>query len=126
MPVASSLARLLGIVFILVGVAGFIPAAVPDGKLLGLFHVNAAHNAVHIALGVWGVLAASGAAVAYLRGIAVIYAALAVLGLIPATQDLFGLTYIGGANVALHGALAVIAGYVGFVASGNAAVPGNA
>ncbi|MFC4454615.1 DUF4383 domain-containing protein [Deinococcus sonorensis] len=122
-------ARWIGIVFILVGILGFIPGITQmmtdssdlrvdtsNGMLLGLFHVNLIHNLVHILLGLWGVASAgrTDSAVAYARGITYIYAILAVLGLIPATNTLFGLAPIGGADVGLHIVLAAIAAYFGW------------
>ena len=71
----SKISRLLGVVFVVVGVLGFVPPLVPNGNLLGLFPVNAVHNLLHIALGVWG-LATGGTfagALLYLRGLTVIY-----------------------------------------------------
>lgn len=109
-------ARLLGVVFLAVGVLGFFPQATPNGVLLGVFPVNTLHNIVHCALGLWG-LAAGGtmaAAVMYMRALTLIYGLLAVLGLIPATNTLFGLVPLHGADVALHAAFAVIAAYFGF------------
>lgn len=42
----------LGIVYLLVGVLGFIPALIfGDGMLLGLFHVNLADNLLHLIVG---------------------------------------------------------------------------
>src|SRR5438132_3618228 len=42
-------ALLFGIVFLLIGILGFVPAVTPDnGMLLGIFHVNTAHNIVHL------------------------------------------------------------------------------
>jgi hypothetical protein len=89
----------------------------------GLFPVNVLHNAVHILLGVWGLLAASSlaGAVLYARGVAVIYALLTVLGLIPATNTAFGLVPIYGHDVWLHGVLAVVAAYFGFIRKEGAA-----
>jgi hypothetical protein len=112
----TTVAKVLGGVFVAVGVLGFIPQLAPNGMLLGLFPVNAVHNAVHILLGVWGIVAAKTAsgAVGYFKAIAVIYAVLAVLGLIPATNTLFGLAPIHGNDVWLHGLLAVVAAYFGF------------
>jgi Domain of unknown function (DUF4383) len=112
----STYARIFGAIFVLVGLLGFVPPLVPDGKLLGLFPVNAMHNLVHIGLGLWGLFAgaALAAATIYFRGIAIIYGVLAVLGLIPATNTLFGLAPIHGADVALHAVLALIAAYLGF------------
>jgi hypothetical protein len=110
-------ARVFGVLFVVIGILGFVPQLTPDGQLLGLFPVNAVHNIVHILLGVWG-LAAGGSvagAVTYFKGIAIIYALLMVLGLIPATNTLFGLAPIHGNDVWLHGVLAAIAAYYGFV-----------
>jgi hypothetical protein len=111
-----TLARVFGALFIVVGLLGFVPALTPGGNLLGLFPVNAMHNLVHIGLGAWGVIAgvSLAAAVIYFRGIAIIYGLLAVLGLIPATNTLFGLAPIHGADVVLHAVLALIAAYLGF------------
>ena len=112
----STFARVFGVIFVLVGVLGFVPAAMTDGMLLGLFPVNAVHNIVHILLGLWGLMAGGNAisAIGYFKALTVIYALLAVLGLIPATQDLFGLAPIHGNNVWLHGVLAIAAAYFGF------------
>ncbi len=121
----TTIARVFGVIFVLVGVLGFVPAAMTNGMLLGLFPVNTVHNVVHILLGVWG-LAAGGtvmAAVGYFKAIAVIYAVLTVLGLIPATSDLFGLAPIHGNDVWLHAILAVAAAYFGFGARARATAP---
>ena len=124
-----TLARVFGAIFIVVGALGFVPALVPNGNLLGLFPVNAVHNLVHIALGVWGVVAGAslGAALIYFRGIAILYGLLALLGLIPATNTLFGLAPIHGADVALHAVLALIATYLGFwyISKPGRAIPGH-
>ena len=48
-------AILFGLVFLLIGILGFVPAATHDVNgmpmLLGIFHVNFAHNIVHLASG---------------------------------------------------------------------------
>ena len=118
-------AKIIGAVFVAVGLLGFIPQLVTDGKLLTLFPVNGMHNAVHIALGLWGIGVAqnAGSALTYCRAITVIYALLAVCGLIPATNTLFGLAPIGGMDIPLHAVLAVAASYFGFGAPSKAAAP---
>jgi hypothetical protein len=108
---AAKLSRLLGIVFVVAGVLGFIPSLAPNGYLLGLFPVSLMHNVAHIVLGLWG-LAMGG--MLYLRAIALIYAALAVIGLLPMGQDFLGMIPLGGNDVWLHAGLAVFAGYFGF------------
>jgi hypothetical protein len=119
-------ALIFGIVFIAVGAAGFVPSLVyaPDGgdmadhgMLLGLFPVNTLHNVVHLLFGLWGLAASRSAsgATSYARGIAIIYAVLAVAGLIPATADGFGYVPLYGKDVWLHAALALVGAYFGWV-----------
>jgi hypothetical protein len=122
-------ARVFGIVFLIVGIGGFIPGLTQphthpgvtveafSGMELGLFPVNILHNIVHLAFGVWGLLASrtGSAARTYARVVAVAYALLTVLGLIPATNTTFGLVPIYGHDVWLHALLAAVAAYFGFV-----------
>ncbi|MHB0776079.1 DUF4383 domain-containing protein [Halomonas sp. WWR20] len=122
-------ALIFGIIYTLVGILGFIPGLVtmPDmtgelavdaghGRLLGLFPVNFLHNLVHLAVGIWGIVAAKSfsAAVVYAKANAVLFALLAILGLIPATNTLFGLTPLYGNDIWLHILNALVAGYFGF------------
>ena len=138
-----TMARVFGVVFLLVGILGFVPginrmhdtmhtadANYPPlrvggpghGDLLGLFHVNVLHNVVHVAFGVWGLVAAGriGAARNYFRGVGVAYALLAVMGLLPAPfNNTFGLVPIHGHDVWLHAVLALAGLYLGFVAKAH-------
>lgn len=119
----------MGIVFLLVGIAGFVPGLVtghaPEadassvgstGLLLGLFPVNWLHNLVHLAFGVWGVAVYRrfGGARLYARVVAVVYALLAVMGFIPGLQTVFGLVPLYGNDIWLHVAIAVVAAIFGF------------
>jgi hypothetical protein len=122
-------ALVFGIVFLLAGIAGFIPqllqpaqgGAIAPGMhhmlLLGMFPVNPLHNIVHLAFGLWGLAASrSGAqALLYARGVAIIYAVLVVAGFIPSLDTLFGLVPLYGNDVWLHLALAIVAAYFGWV-----------
>lgn len=124
----GTLATVFGVVFLLVGAAGFFasppaPDALPltmehgHGLALGLFPVNTLHNVVHILFGVLGLMAAAGvllSARAFFQLLAVVYALLTVLGLLPATQTTFGLIPIYGNDVWLHGLIAIVAGVIGF------------
>ena len=122
-------AMIFGIVFLAVGLAGFVPGLVqplhPDhpqvnpegGLLLGLFAVNALHNAVHVLFGLWGLAASRslGGAVTYFRSVALIYAVLTVAGLIPGLDTLFGLVPLYQNDVWLHALLALVGAYFGWV-----------
>lgn len=120
----ATFALFLGIVYISAGVLGMVPEArlPPEGHLLGLFPVNTAHNIIHLAIGVWGVAAWQADHIGhrvrsprlYARTVAIFYGLLALLGVIPATNTLFGLVPIHGNDVWLHGASAAIAAYFGW------------
>jgi hypothetical protein len=89
-------AMLAGIVFLLVGILGFIPGITThysdlkfaghgsDAKLLGLFNVSILHNIVHLLFGVAGVALAKTwqSAKAYLLYGGLIYLVLFVYGVI--------------------------------------------
>jgi hypothetical protein len=121
---------IMGGIFLLVGVLGFIPGANvmhqhmhhdlhvthSQGNLLGLFPVNVLHNLVHIAFGVWGLASFSrfGAARVFARGTAIIYAVLAVMGFIPGLNTMFGLVPIYGNDIWLHGLIALASAVFGF------------
>jgi Domain of unknown function (DUF4383) len=122
-------ALVYGIVFLLVGIAGFVPGLVTApqpaadvaveegfGRLFGLFPVNVLHNVVHLAFGVWGLAAyrTLSAARIYARSVAVIYAIFAIMGLIPLLNTTFGLVPLYGHDVWLHVLLAVVAAYFGW------------
>src|SRR5437773_6790042 len=115
---ARNFAMILGVVFVVVGILGFIPGinvmhhdmhdpnlvveGPGTGHLLGLFHVNVLHNLVHILFGVLGIaMARMGQAVNYCRIVAIAYGLLAILGMIPTLklQYTFGLIQIGRAHV---------------------------
>jgi hypothetical protein len=122
-------ALIIGIVYLLVGIMGFIPPLVTSpevvgglaadtghGRLLGLFPVNLWHNVFHAAIGLWGIFAARdfAAAVGFSKAIAIIYGVLTILGLIPATNMFFGLIPLHGHNIWLHAVTAAVAAYFGF------------
>jgi hypothetical protein len=131
-------ALVFGIVFLLAGASGFIPGLlhpVPAGApplavatgygfVLGLLPVNILHNLVHVLFGILGVAAYAGvfAPRVYAQIVAVSYGLLVVLGLLPATNTLFGLVPIYGNDVWLHLVLGLVAAYFGFMRPAEVAV----
>lgn len=127
----------LGVLFLIVGLAGFmpnlvsLPAAAPNvpvdaprllmddgyGHVLGLFPTNFLHNAVHIVVGLLGIAAATSlsGSIVFNQLFAISYALIAFMGLLPITNTTFGLMPIYGNNVWFNALTALIAGYVGFV-----------
>ncbi len=132
-----AVALILGIIFLFVGIAGFIPGFMglpndapttgvvvprlisPDGygHLFGIFPTNYVHNAVHIVVGLLGIAAATSfsGSLVYNQGFAIAYVAIVILGIIPATNTSFGLMPIYGNNVWFNALTAALAAYVGFV-----------
>lgn len=125
-------ALVYGIVFLVIGIAGFIPAFLaplepghPDlaveagsGLLFGLFPVNVLHNLVHLIFGIWGIAVWKNVprSINYARSVAVIYAVFVIMGLIPLLRTTFGLVPLYGHDIWLHIVLAAVAGYFGFAA----------
>ena len=129
MTQVQGFARIFGIIYIIVGILGLIPGIVQPladttglsvtagyGRLLGLFPVNLIHNLVHIGVGAWGIWAARNflASSNFAKANAILFGLLAVLGLIPATNTLFGLAPLYGIDVVLHALTAAVAAYFGF------------
>jgi hypothetical protein len=123
----QSVAALVGVVFLLVGVLGFIPGITTHyndlsfaghdsgAKLLGVFQVSILHNLVHLLFGIVGLVLAKTAAGArnFLIGGGVVYLALWVLGLVGAGSWIPANT----ADNWLHFALGVGMLALGFVTS---------
>jgi hypothetical protein len=126
----STFALIFGIAYLGAGLLGLVPAALMPppadapptqftllyGYLLGLFPVNVLHSAVHLAIGAWGLAAWRGNAEprVYARALAIFYGGLAVLGLMPGMNTLFGLLPIHGHDVWLHAGTAAVAAYFGW------------
>ena len=114
-------AILFGIVFLAVGILGFVPGVTTDVNgmpmLLGIFHVNAAHNFVHIASGVVFLLcgmAGAGPSRMFFKIFGIVYALVAVLGFVKGDGLLLGLISNNTATTWLHVVLAVTMLYLGF------------
>lgn len=130
-----------GIVFLMLAATGFIPGLLQDthaedphllvdamyGRALGIFPVNVLHSLVHLAFGIWGVIAYRDwdKAKTYAKSVAVIYGLFAVMGLIPGLNTTFGLVPLHDNDVWLHLLLAVPAAYFGFIHREERAATGD-
>jgi hypothetical protein len=111
----------LGIVYVAIGILGFIPGiTVPagppgQGLLLGIFAVNTLHNIVHLIAGavlIWGGLSAANVTTAN-KVMAVVFALLVPVSLIAPIAE--GVA-INLPDTFLHIVSALVTGYLGFYA----------
>ena len=116
---AKTLAIVFGIVFVLVGVLGFMDTGLVGE--MGLFQTNALHDIVHLLFGLILLVVAFTAPMKsgmWLKTLGIIYLVLAVLGflMIPAGGDLLGLVTMNTADHWLHvllGIVLILAGMMG-------------
>src|SRR2546423_12025023 len=121
----QKLAAVFGVVFILVGIVGFVtpggmymqpsdPAMAP--KALGMFPVNLLHNIVHLLFGIWGLAASRswGGSKSFFIWAGVIYLVLTIAGFLWPSG--FGLVPLGGADIGLHCVLAIVMLAIGLTA----------
>jgi hypothetical protein len=114
MNLARAYTIVFGVVYTLVGLIGFTVSTTLATATLIVFPVNVVHNVVHLVIGLIGIGAFfSGQAVAYCRGMAVLFAILTLAGFLP--QPLLGIVPIGGADIPLHAATAILAALAGWL-----------
>lgn len=108
---------LFGIGFIFAGVAGFIPAASPDGYLFGIFEVNTMHNIVHLVSGVLAIMAATSLkwTKLYFLIFGVVYTLVAILGF-ARNGDLF-MMHVNMADNFLHLGIGIVSIYLAYYAN---------
>ncbi|MHA7209153.1 DUF4383 domain-containing protein [Arthrobacter sp. MDT1-65] len=114
-------AQAVGVVFLLVGILGFIPGITSDydtlmfaghqseAKLLGLFQVSVLHNIVHLLFGIAGLAMAktvSGSRT-YLLGGGIIYLVLWIYGLVIGQDSAANFVPVNSADNWLHLVLGV-------------------
>lgn len=133
--IAKRFALAFGSLYLLIGVASFIPALsiayglprlnleVSYGLFLGLFPQNIINKVAILVFGVAGLLAARSTfdsewkSTVWARTVFVVMGTAAVLGIYPPTSTFFGYWPLWGYEAILHGVNALIAGYFGFVLS---------
>ncbi|MDM7914647.1 MAG: DUF4383 domain-containing protein [Candidatus Eisenbacteria bacterium] len=128
---SKKFARMSGFVLLLLFAIGVLPIwkSPPDaaqpllrveagyGRLFGAFPVNILLSLLYLGAGIWGLSASRRTyrARRFGRGMAWIFGALALFGIVPPQQRLFGLAPVYGADVVLHAAAGAVGAYFGFV-----------
>ncbi len=132
------IALAIGIIYLLLGLAGFIPALVSlpgttesyvpldesagaysagFGYIFGAIPTNFLHNLVRCAVGLLGISSYNNTTTARLfnRSFTIAYALLAIIGLLPLGKTFFGLMPLFGTNVLLNALAAIAAGYYSII-----------
>jgi hypothetical protein len=133
----STFALIFGLAYLAAGLLGLVPlmltpppADAPPttftllyGYLFGLFPVNLLGTLVHIVIGAWGLSAWAGrsSSITYARGLAVLFGALAIMGMMPMLNTTFGMMPLHSHDIWLHAVSAVVAGYFGWYHAPDAA-----
>ena len=134
MLLAQRFAQVFGIIYLVVGIAGFIPVApllvgdLPppiigpfDGYLLGLFAVNWFHSVTHLASGAVGVAVyrSPTGAMSYALALGVAYLLLFVVGLLTDLSAFGGLLPLNVIDDILHILTAAVAFGAYFASRGS-------
>lgn len=123
----KTLALVFGVVFLALGLLGFVPGATTDGMLLGIFMVDMPHNLVHLLSGAAGLyvgLAAAKSARMYFQAVGVVYALVTVLGFLTGSALVVAVP-VNMADNLLHVVLAAAGLYLGFMFKETAAAPSS-
>lgn len=111
----KTFSALFGVLFIAMGIMGFMPTFVTDGKLFNIFEVTPTHNAIHLLTGVIAIFAATkqGYAKAYFIIFGILYAMAAVVGFMQ-DGDLYIMHSDQAGNI-FHVVIAIIFLYIGLL-----------
>ena len=125
MSIHRLIVLVFGVVYVLVGILGFIPGITTEGgdfpnqasatgAILGIFPINLLHNVVHLVIGLALLYGSTSTANAIniARGVGIVLLLVGLLGFI--SPDTFGLMPIGGNDIWLHLATAAVLLIVGF------------
>jgi hypothetical protein len=110
-------ATIFGVAFLIAGLLGFLPMTTPNGMLLGVLHVNGAHNVVHLITGAVALFAAYRgvrASELFFQVFGVIYGLVAVLGFVAGDRLILGMIANNLADAWFHLIVAAVSLYLGF------------
>ncbi len=111
-------AKVFGIIFIVIGILGFIPGITMHSYLFGVFHVNAAHNILHLATGLiayWTSRTSMKASQMFFQIFGIIYIVIALLGFGYGSRDILGFLASNRADTWLRLFVGLIFLYCGFL-----------
>lgn len=102
---------------LIVGVLGFFPQTTQNGMLLGMFHVNAEHNWMHVVTGLLSMFCgvnSDHASRFFFQVFGLVYGVVAILGFFYGDSPIFGIVANNFADTILHLIIAIISLCLGF------------
>jgi len=114
----TNIAKVWGWIFLVIGILGFVPAAAPNGHLLGIFHVNGPHNFVHLLTGIVALICGyqSGyASKMFFLIFGIVYGLVALLGFVAGNNPVLGIIANNIADAWLHVAISVVSIAIGLM-----------
>jgi len=120
---AKTAAVIFGLIFVAVGLLGFVDNPIIGTSADAIFHADTIHNGVHIASGVLFLLvamAAPASAGTVLKLFGIVYLAVGIVGLVQFGKEsgkVLGILHVNGNDNYLHIALGILIFLAGFMKS---------
>ncbi len=118
----SKFALVFGIVFLVIGLLGFVPGITSDGLLLGIFEVDNIHSVIHVLTGILALAFMKSNAKMFFKVFGVVYLLVTLFGFFQGGSVL-GLFMVNMADNVLHLVVSVVALWLGFRKEGTMAMP---
>ena len=119
---AKTIATVFGVIYLIVGVLGFVPqlggsTSMAASSLFGIASVNVLHNIVHLIIGLAGLSGGrtDSGAISFGKTFGIVLLLIGLLGFV--TPNLLGILPIGGDDIWIHLVSGAILAYVGFTAT---------
>lgn len=110
---ATKFAQWFGVIFLVIGILGFVPGITTNGHLLGIFEVDAMHNIIHVLTGILALAFAKSSPRGFFKVFGIVYLLVTIIGFAHG-HSVVGLFGVNAADNVLHLLVAVIALSVGF------------
>ena len=118
---AKTAAIIIGLLFVAVGLLGYVDNPIVGSSAGAIFHTDNVHNIVHIvsgALFLLVALAAPGAASGFLKLFGIVYLIIGIIGFVQYGTDgmgkVLGFLHVNGADNFLHVGLGIVIFLAGF------------
>ncbi|MES2216690.1 MAG: DUF4383 domain-containing protein [Patescibacteria group bacterium] len=122
---AKKSALVFGIIFLIVGILGFIPNGIVG--MGATFEAGTLHNVIHLIFGlvlVWVAVKSAHKAATTLKVVGIIYLILAIIGFIQ-DSTILGIVAVNSADNWLHLVLGIVIAALGFASKKEMAMPSS-